>query len=43
MEEEVIFEDYNIIFREEELKEADKKTLKKCKKRLQETLAKLED
>lgn len=43
MEEEVIFEDYNIKFTEEELKEADKKTLKKCKKILQETLVKLGD
>ncbi len=39
--EEIIFEDYNIKFTEEELKQADKKTLKKSKKILQETLTKL--
>lgn len=43
MEKEIIFEDYNVKFTEEELKEVDKKTLKKCKKLLQETLAKLGD
>lgn len=41
MDEEIIFEDYNIKVTEEELKQIDKKTLKKCKKVLQETLAKL--
>ena len=32
MDEEIIFEDYNIKVTEEELKQIDKKTLKKCKK-----------
>ncbi len=41
MEEEIIFEDYNIKFTKEELKQVDKKTLKNCKKILQETLEKL--
>ncbi len=39
--EEVMFEDYNVKITEEELKEVDKSTLEKCKKRLQETLSKL--
>ena len=41
MEKEIIFEDYNIKFTKEELKQVDKKTLKKCKKILQKTLVKL--
>ena len=41
--EEVIFEDYNIKFTEEDLINVDKNTLEKCKKRLQETLSKLSD
>ena len=32
MDEEIIFEDYNIKFTEEELKQIDKKTLKNVKK-----------
>lgn len=39
--EEVIFEDYNVKFTEEDLRKTDKNTLEKCKKRLQETLTKL--
>ncbi len=39
--EEVLFEDYNIKFTEQDLKNVDKNTLKKCKKRLQDTLSKL--
>ncbi len=39
--EEVIFEDYNIRFNENDIKNADKNTLEKCKKKLEETLLKL--
>ena len=39
--EEVIFEDYNVKFTEKDIINADKNTLEKCKKRLQETLSKL--
>lgn len=40
---EVIFEDYNAKITEEELRRTDKETLKKCKKKLRETLYKLEN
>ena len=40
---ELLFEEYNIKFTEQDLINADKNTLKKCKKRLQETLSKLND
>lgn len=39
--EEVIFEDYNVRFTEDDLIGIDMNTLEKCKKKLQETLSKL--
>lgn len=41
MEEEVIFEDYNIKFEEKDFEDISIETLKKCKGRLEETLSKL--
>lgn len=40
---EVIFEDYNIIITQEDLKTVDKKILSQCKERLKETLSRLKD